>query len=87
MPSQAALTKHRPVCEMTALYKPLMAQLAGLSGAGGLGSVPYWPHILQMATQVSYYFENSTIDTVSPITIASHYSTLTLYISVSVCPT
>ncbi|CAA91353.1 Zinc finger protein egl-43 [Caenorhabditis elegans] len=55
MPSQAALTKHRPVCEMTALYKPLMAQLAGLSGAGGLGSVPYWPHILQMATQAPHF--------------------------------
>ncbi|CAI2325082.1 unnamed protein product [Caenorhabditis sp. 36 PRJEB53466] len=64
MPSQAALTKHRPVCEMTAMYKPLMAQLAGLQnggngangGAGGaLPPIAYWPHFLQMAVQVPQF--------------------------------
>ncbi|KAF1764866.1 hypothetical protein GCK72_004816 [Caenorhabditis remanei] len=58
MPSQAALTKHRPICEMAALYKPLMAQLAGLSTGGSanaMAAMPYWPHILQMASQVPHF--------------------------------
>ncbi|EGT38256.1 CBN-EGL-43 protein [Caenorhabditis brenneri] len=55
MPSQAALTKHRPICEMTAMYKPLMAQLANMnggSGGGGIAGMQYWPHFLQMASQL-----------------------------------
>uniref|UniRef100_A0A1I7T7U4 EGL-43 n=1 Tax=Caenorhabditis tropicalis TaxID=1561998 RepID=A0A1I7T7U4_9PELO len=55
MPSQAALTKHRPVCEITAMYKPLMAQLANMNVAGGMPAMAYWPHLLQMAAQVPHF--------------------------------
>uniref|UniRef100_A0A8R1DSN1 C2H2-type domain-containing protein n=1 Tax=Caenorhabditis japonica TaxID=281687 RepID=A0A8R1DSN1_CAEJA len=49
MPSQAALAKHRPVCEMTAIYKPLLAQFAGMNGSA---APTYWSHFLQIASQV-----------------------------------
>ncbi|PIC43229.1 hypothetical protein B9Z55_004035 [Caenorhabditis nigoni] len=56
MPSQAALTKHRPICEVTNMYKPLMAQFAGLTGPSGMGAMAQcWPQFMQMAAQVPHF--------------------------------
>lgn len=49
MPTQAALTKHRPACEMMSMYKPLLAQISTGLAANGNGISPYWSSFLQMA--------------------------------------